>query len=77
MTTQDLKSKHTRLLLSDLASLRAEFFYEDSRQAHTADQLTDLKDRIAAVKAELATREHIPNKQQARAIRQLRAKNRP
>ncbi|NHQ90706.1 hypothetical protein [Janthinobacterium lividum] len=72
---QDLASMHGKQLLALLRRLRA----AQSNQHHYAGASVEQAEQlfgaaIAAVKAELATRPHIPNKQEAKALRQAAAK---
>lgn len=74
---QDLASLHARQLLALLRRLRA----AQSNEQHYAGASVEQAEQqfgaaIAAVKAELATRPHIPNKQEAKALRQAAAKKR-
>ena len=74
---QDLHSLHGKQLLALLRRLRA----AQSNQQHYAGASVEQAEQlfgaaIAAVKAELATRPHIPNKQEAKALRQAAAKKR-
>ena len=74
---QDLHALHGKQLLALLRRLRA----APSNQQHYARASVEQAEQqfgaaIAAVKAELATRPHIPNKQEAKALRQAAAKKR-
>lgn len=74
---QDLHALHGKQLLALLRRLRA----AQSNQQHYAGASVEQAEQlfgaaIAAVKAELATRPHIPNKQEAKALRQAAAKKR-
>ena len=74
---QDLPALHGRQLLALLRRLRA----AQSNQQHYAGASAEQAEQqfgaaIAAVKAELATRPHLPNKQEAKALRQAAAKRR-
>ncbi|WP_219134337.1 hypothetical protein [Janthinobacterium sp. UMAB-60] len=74
---QELLALHGRQLLALLRRLRA----AQSNQQHYAGASVEHAEQqfgaaIAAVKAELATRPHIPNKQEAKALRQAAAKKR-
>ena len=74
---QDLPALHGKQLLALLRRLRA----AQSNQQHYAGASVEQTEQqfgaaIAAVKAELATRPHIPNKQEAKALRQAAAKRR-
>ncbi|MGK5011816.1 hypothetical protein [Janthinobacterium sp. MDB2-8] len=74
---QDLPGLHGKQLLALLRRLRA----AQSNQQHYAGASVEQAEQlfgaaIAAVKAELATRPHILNKQEARALRQAAAKKR-
>ena len=73
---QDLTALHGKQLLALLRRLRA----AQSNQQHYAGASVEQAEQqfgaaIAAVKAELATRPHIPNKLEAKALRQAAAKN--
>jgi hypothetical protein len=74
---QDLPALHGRQLLALLRRLRA----AQSNQQHYAGASAEQAEQqfgaaIAAVKAELATRPHLPNKQEAKALRQAAARKR-
>lgn len=70
-TIRLLKNAHTRQLLNWLRSARAcGGFYSP------CDKAPGTFIPFAAIKAELATREHIPNKAENRAKRQAAAKKR-
>ena len=74
---QDLTALHGKQLLALLRRLRA----AQSNQQHYAGASVEQAEQlfgaaIAAVKAELATRPHIPNKLEAKALRQAAAKKR-
>lgn len=74
---QDLHALHGKQLLALLRRLRA----AQSNQQHYAGASVEQAEQlfgaaIAAVKAELATRPHIPNKLEAKALRQAAAKKR-
>ena len=74
---QDLPALHGRQLLALLRRLRA----AQSNQQHYAGASPAQAEQqfgaaIAAVKAELATRPHLPNKQEAKGLRQAAAKKR-
>ena len=74
---QDLPALHGRQLLALLRRLRA----AQSNQQHYAGASVDQAEQqfgaaIDAVQAELATRPHLPNKQEAKALRQAAAKKR-
>lgn len=74
---QDLPALHARQLLALLRRLRA----AQSNEQHYAGASVEQAEQqfgaaIAAVKAELATRPHVPNKQEAKALRQAAAKKR-
>lgn len=62
-----LKDKHTRELLALLQNTRAS-------QGDEMLELHYVGYTSAEIKTELATREHIPNKQEAKALRQTKAK---
>ncbi|HEU4815468.1 hypothetical protein [Janthinobacterium sp.] len=74
---QDLPALHARQLLALLRRLRAA---QSNQQDYAGASVEQAEQRfgaaIAAVKAELATRPHIPNKQEAKALRQAAAKKR-
>lgn len=66
---KDLAKVHTRLLLKWLRKAHAcGGTGYDPTNNHGSEIL------IAVLKAELAKREHIPNKQEAKILRQLKAK---
>lgn len=74
---QDLPALHARQLLALLRRLRAaQSNQQDYAGASPAQAEQQFGAAIAAVKAELATRPHIPNKQEAKALRQAAAKKR-
>ena len=74
---QDLPALHARQLLALLRRLRAaQSNQQDYAGASPAQAEQQFGAAIAAVKAELATRPHIPNKQEAKALRQTAAKRR-
>ena len=74
---QDLPALHGRQLLALLRRLRAaQSNQQDYAGASPAQAEQQFGAAIAAVKAELATRPHILNKQEARALRQAAAKKR-
>lgn len=74
---QDLASLHGKQLLALLRRLRAaQSNQQDYAGASPAQAEHQFGAAIAAVKAELATRPHIPNKQEAKALRQAAAKKR-
>ena len=74
---QDLPALHGRQLLALLRRLRAAQSNRQHYAGASAEQAEQLFGAaIAAVKAELATRPHLPNKQEAKARRQAAAKKR-
>ena len=74
---QDLPALHGRQLLALLRRLRAAQSNQQHYAGTSAEQAEQLFGAaIAAVKAELATRPHLPNKQEAKALRQAAAKKR-
>lgn len=74
---QDLPALHGRQLLALLRRLRAaQSNQQDYAGASPAQAEQQFGAAIAAVKAELATRPHLPNKQEAKALRQAAAKKR-
>ena len=74
---QDLPALHGRQLLALLRRLRAAQSNQQHYAGASAEQAEQLFGAaIAAVKAELATRPHLPNKQEAKALRQAAAKKR-
>ena len=74
---QDLPALHGKQLLALLRRLRAtQSNQQDYAGASPAQAEQQFGAAIAAVKAELATRPHIPNKQEAKALRQAAAKKR-
>ena len=74
---QDLPALHGRQLLALLRRLRAaQSNQHDYAGASPAQAEQQFGAAIAAVKAELATRPHILNKQEAKALRQAAARKR-
>jgi hypothetical protein len=74
---QDLPALHARQLLALLRRLRAAQSNQQDYAGASVEQAEhQFGAAIAAVKAELATRPHIPNKQEAKALRQAAAKKR-
>ena len=77
MLTQNLPALHVRQLLARLRRLRAAqsnlLHYAGATEAQAQQEFGAA---IAALKAELASRPHVPNKQEARALRQAAAKQR-
>lgn len=74
---QDLRGSHARQLLALLHRLRAAQSNAWHYGGITEQQAAQLYGTaIAAVKQELATRPHIPNKAEARALRQAAARRR-
>ena len=74
---QDLASLHGKQLLALLRRLRAaQSNQHDYAGASPAQAEQQFGAAIAAVKAELVTRPHILNKQEAKALRQAAAKKR-
>lgn len=72
---QDLPALHGKQLLALLRRLRAaQSNQQDYAGASPAQAEQQFGAAIAAVKAELAARPHIPNKQEAKALRQAAAK---
>lgn len=79
--SKDLKSLHTKQLLKELRRCRVAqsleydaWFEMDLEEARLESD--DFLDYVKALKAELATREHVPNKQEAKKIRQAKTKKR-
>lgn len=68
--SRNVKTMHTKQLLNELRNLRAQI---GNQQNWSGFSDADLDLRRAVLKQELAGREHVPNKQEARAIRQQRA----
>ena len=77
MLAQNLPGLHVRQLLARLRRLRAAqsnlLHYAGATEAQAQQEFGAA---IAALKAELAKRPHVPNKQEARALRQAAAKQR-
>jgi hypothetical protein len=65
---EEIKQRHAKQLLKELRRMRArlDMYHEDDAALQY----------VAQLKAELATREHVPNKQEARRNRQDKAKRR-
>ena len=72
----DLKSAHTRTLLSELRRMRVLEQQSSPWKDITPDDGTNPLDYITRLKAELATREHIPTKKEAKELRREKAKGR-
>ena len=77
MLAQNLPGLHVRQLLARLRRLRAAqsnlLHYAGATEAQAQQ---DFGSAIAALKAELARRPHVPNKREAKALRQAAAKQR-
>lgn len=77
LLAQNLPGLHVRQLLARLRRLRAAqsnlLHYADATEAQAQQEFGAA---IAALKAELAKRPHVPNKQEAKALRQAAAKQR-
>ena len=69
LTTEQMKDMKTRQLLAHLRQTYAWGDYDWEGADYSAKHAYQ-----AQVKAELATREHIPNKQESKAIRKARKK---
>ena len=69
LTTEQMKDMKTRQLLAHLRQTYAWGDYDWEDADYSAKHVYQ-----AQVKAELATREHIPNKQESKAIRKARIK---
>lgn len=69
-STEDMKNLKTRQLL---AELRRTYTYGDEYTWNDEDWQALGTYRVA-LKAELSTREHIPNKQESKALRKARIK---
>lgn len=69
MTIEELNQLKTRQLLNHLNATRSwgEWFWED-------EQWNKLKEYQTTIKSILATREHIPNKQESKMLRKERKK---
>jgi hypothetical protein len=72
--SQNLESLHTKQLLKLLTNFRASHDRLLTRYIELGQDLRMSEDRLHEVRKVLATREHIPNKQEAKAIRQQKAK---
>ena len=77
MLAQNLPGLHVRQLLARLRRLRAAqsnlLHYAGASEAQARQEFGAA---ITALKSELAKRPHVPNKQEARALRQAAAKQR-
>ena len=77
MLAQNLPGLHVRQLLARLRRLRAAqsnlLYYAGATEAQAQQEFGAA---IAALKAELAKRPHVPNKQEAKALRRAAAKQR-
>lgn len=78
--SQDLTKLHTKQLLAMLHNLRAGYSNEVNYGSLTPEDFTEVtvgvEKRLSALKAELAKRPHVPNKAEAKKIRQEAAKRR-
>lgn len=68
---RDVKTMHTKQLLNELNGIRAEI---GNANEYGLGSEKEWLERQAELKAELAGREHVPNKQEAKAIRQEKAR---
>lgn len=66
--SQDYTKLHTKQLLAQLHNFR--------RGYADCEEQIDFEKEIIAVKAELAKRPHVPNKAEAKLLRQIAAKRR-
>lgn len=71
--TEYLQGLHTRQLLAHLVGLRR-LENKWGRYYQLASTFKNLREEIELTKSILATREHIPNKPEARKIRQEKAR---
>lgn len=74
--SQDLTKLHTKQLLAMLHNLRAGYSNEVNYGDEFAAATVAITGEMAALKAELAKRPHVPNKAEAKKIRQEAAKRR-
>ncbi len=72
--TEYLQALHTRQLLAHLVGLR-KLENKWSRYYQLPSTFKNLREEIKLTKSILATREHIPNKPEARKIRQEKARS--
>lgn len=68
----DLRGVHTRVLLKYKDGLQASWRSEGARM--TPEKEKSYEAALTKLYLELNTREHIPNKKEAKAIRQIKAK---
>lgn len=79
MSNKSIQETHTKALISELNGLRVLVnSYERNGPIEPSSESFDEtmvhnKARMKLIKAELATRPHIPNKQEAKIIRQQKA----
>lgn len=73
-TQERLETLHTKQLLKLLETTRAQHNRLTDRYIELGQTLSLIEDKIHEIKLILGTREHIPNKQEAKAIRQEKAK---
>lgn len=71
MELKDVKTMHTKQLINELQGVRAEICNAVEYGVGAEPAWIERKELL---KAELATREHVPNKQEAKAIRQEKAR---
>lgn len=77
----DIKTLHTKQLLKMLrqvqreqGSINLDWWYSKEEHQEDLHNYEILKSKEADIKKELATREHVPNKIEARKIRQEKAR---
>jgi hypothetical protein len=66
---EEMRTKHTRQLLNELRRMNYAYEYD-----WTEEDIQAVHEYRIQLKAELATREHIPNKIESKAIRKARKK---
>lgn len=74
--SQDLTKLHTKQLLAMLHNLRAGYTNECNYGFEAAPATIAIANQMVELKEELAKRPHVPNKAEAKKIRQEAAKRR-
>lgn len=74
-TIENLETLHTKQLLKLLNSVRANHDRLITRYIELGQEMRLCEDRLHEIRSVLRTREHIPNKQEAKVIRQEKMKS--